>query len=349
MLKDCGIITINESTKEKSTNEIFTLYQQICTTVYNDLKTHEGDNVKEALKKLKFDKNMNIEDKYEKPENIPEKVAKKFDEVNKKNKELRANIASMSKEIQSFETLYMFAYKNNNFVTFPYLHNASKDVLDIELHRFVSDCFLRKHTEIFEWILDEVVAKIPTKKFTPKRRDTKNDVELDSDKEDEEDERDIYNETTGLDTDITHYLANFKPKEYFTNVYFEWMENKSVAISCCALNVLLTMAEEYFKNSRVTKEFTANFTKDMLSQVIVHNTHETSILIGTFVNLLNNCTLEIPFHLKKEPIHNLVSKLFRSLVFARKFRHIIKLQRIVEESLLSYFKFLEKDFEEKLK
>lgn len=87
--------------------------------------------------------------------NFSNKIAEKIQKSNKDSNELRLKNEIKNRKIQDYTSLFNLAYKNDNFVTLPYISESNKEH-KLGTAAIMKDCYLKKHKVVF----DLVVAKI---------------------------------------------------------------------------------------------------------------------------------------------------------------------------------------------
>lgn len=83
------------------------------------------------------------------------KLQERIQKATKDSNLLKQRNEAKNRKIMDYASLFKLAYKNDNFVTLPYIAENGKDYW-LETALIVKDCYLRKHRVVF----DLVVAKI---------------------------------------------------------------------------------------------------------------------------------------------------------------------------------------------
>jgi cupin superfamily acireductone dioxygenase involved in methionine salvage len=180
LLKDDGTITGRENVK-KHDNKIFALYQKLVAKVYTETKAKSGSKAENCLQDFKFlkkPKTFNESDviKLEETRKIdapkmPKRILEKAMQASIKSRAIHQENEARSRKITDYASLFSLAFKNDNFITLPYIseinpnfkigvHNIVnkpltrfEDLLHVPAKKLADHLYLTKHKVIFELIL----------------------------------------------------------------------------------------------------------------------------------------------------------------------------------------------------
>ena len=237
-MKDSGVITGKED-PNKHNNEIFTLYQRLADTVYNETRINTGSKAQHVLYNFQFKKNP----EWTKEFNIDAKMSKKMREkVEKQTQDSKERMNAMEvnrRKIQDYSSLFYLAYKNNNFVTLPLISSHGKDFI-ISTVEIMKDCYLGKHKEIFALVVSKLLSSMAESKEQPAESQEEG-------KQAAAPLTEIFQSTTELHIELCPFLLDYDTKEFYENLYEEYNLQKITGVGDWALNVIIKM----FKDSKI--------------------------------------------------------------------------------------------------
>lgn len=179
LLKDDGTITGREEVK-KHDNKILALYQKLVDKVYTETRSKSGSKAEHILQDFKFLKkpktfNENEVIKTEEKRKMdapkmPKKIQEKAKQSSIESQRIQQENEVRSRKITDYASLFSLSFKNDNFITLPYISNINPsfkigmhNIVNKPLTRFndlfhipakkIDHLYLTKHKVIFDLIL----------------------------------------------------------------------------------------------------------------------------------------------------------------------------------------------------
>jgi hypothetical protein len=233
-------------------SSMYAWYRRLADMVYNETRTSSGSKALHIIEKftLNTDPAAMIEVRGISclSDRMPAHLQKRVEEGNKRSIENNISIQKKNRKVGDFGALYKLAYKNNNFVTFPLIHDLGKKYmpeLDDVNGKF---SMFHKNKVIFDRILTKLVDNADKIEVPGVSND---DIVEASEQEDGKDDKPVkekakkdskaqlMTELAGLPQEFSPFLPEFNTKnKFFDELYAFSQSHTKFDIKSCSLNVL---------------------------------------------------------------------------------------------------------------
>lgn len=161
-------------------NSLAAWYKRLAEMIYVNSRQASGSKAIHVLEKFTFSRDPEpfslYTGKIEESKGAQKYKAKAQEQL-KSQMDFQIEIQKRNRKIKDYQSLYMLAYTNNNFITFPYIHEIGKSFVpnvDDFIGRF---SMFNKHKLIFDLLVKRMVDTIPVpeveKAGEPKAEDEK--------------------------------------------------------------------------------------------------------------------------------------------------------------------------------